>query len=809
MSDKSEKDGPGDNADSPGGVIKVFPGAEGGEGGPGELPVVPISDNVVFPFTIVPLSIMAPKAIAAAEYAMSRQRILAMVAIKEPFEGEITAEKLYQVGTAARIMRLFKAPDGSLNLILQGAYRIRVAGLKTEDNILVATVENAPEKETANRITTEALIRNVLGQFRRLVQLTPYLSDELETIAQEIDNPLQLAYLAGALIRMDKDAKQRILELDLPEEKLSTVYEVLQRELAILELGNKIQSDAHSEISKSQREYFLREQLKAIRRELGEVDATIAEVEELKEKIISAVLPEEVAEEAEKQTARLERIPTASAEYAVVRTYLDWLLGLPWSKSTKDKLDLKRARRILDEDHYDLEKVKERVIEFLAVRKLKKDSRGPILCFVGPPGVGKTSLGQSIARALGRTFMRMSLGGIRDEAEIRGHRRTYVGALPGRIIQGINRVGTNNPVFMLDEIDKVGADFRGDPSSALLEVLDPEQNWSFRDHYLELSFDLSHVLFIATANITDTIQPALRDRMEVIELPGYTEEDKIQIARRHLVPRQLEQNGIPKGKLSFHAAGLREIVRSYTMEAGVRNLERNIAAICRKYATKYAGGNRRAQKVGAAEVCRYLGPERRTMDVARRTSRAGVATGLAWTAAGGDVLFVEALAMPGKGELLLTGQLGDVMQESARAALSYVRHRCGDLGLEDGFFQKNDIHIHVPAGAIPKDGPSAGVTMATAVASLLTGRPVKKQVAMTGEITLAGHVLPVGGIKEKVLAAGRAGIKTVILPLRSKGQLDDIPEKRKKGLRFVLVETVDEVWDAALFKTRRLEKAAR
>ncbi len=785
------------------GAIGMVSQSENGPKGISELPVVPISDNVVFPFTVIPLSITAPRAVAAVEYAMSRERTLAMVAVKKPFEGALTADNLFKVGTAARIVRLFKAPDGSLNLILQGAYRIRIVDMRSEGNVFVARVKNFPEKKPADSIAAEALTRKVLDQFRRLVQLTPYLSDELETVAQEIDNPLQLAYLAGALIRMEKDAKQEILELDVPEKKLSRVYEILQQELAILEMGNKIQSEAQTEISKTQREYFLREQLKAIRRELGELDASMAEVEELREKISKADLPEEVAKEASKQISRLERIPTASAEYSVVRTYLDWLLGLPWRVSTEDNLNLERAQKFLDEDHWDLEKVKERVVEFLAVRKLKKDSRGPILCFVGPPGVGKTSLGQSIARALGRKFIRMSLGGIRDEAEIRGHRRTYVGALPGRIIQGIERAGTNNPVFMLDEIDKVGADFRGDPSSALLEVLDPEQNSSFRDHYVDLPFDLSRVLFIATGNITDTMQPALRDRMEIIELPGYTEEDKVQIARRHLVPRQLEENGIPDGKLRFTAAGLREIVRFYTMEAGVRTLERNIAAICRKYATRYARGRRKPQAIGPEQVRRYLGPLRRTADVARRTSRAGVATGLAWTAAGGEVLFVEALSMPGRGNLVLTGQLGDIMQESARAALSYVRHRAGDLGIGDEYFRRHDIHIHVPAGAIPKDGPSAGVTMASAIASCLTRRPVKKDVAMTGEITLAGHVLPIGGLKEKVLAARRAGIRTVILPMQNKPQLDDIPAKLKQHLKFTLVETVDEVWDAALFKARR------
>ncbi len=795
--------------DANGHIIQVVSPPKDSLEGQLTLPVVPISDNVVFPYTIVPLSVMAPRAVAAVEKAMGGERMLAMLTVKESFEGELKPDNLCKVGTAARIMRLFKAPDGSMNLILQGAMRIRVERIEEQDNVLVATARSHPEEEPEDRLQAEALIRNVLDQFRRLVQLTPYLSDELQTVAQEIDNPLQLAYLAGALIRMDKDAKQEILELDKPEEKLQRVHDVMQRELSILELGNKIQSEAQSEISKTQREYYLREQLKAIRRELGEADTTMAEVEELKNKLEKTDLPEEVAEEAQKQVARLESIPTASAEYTVVRTYLDWLLEIPWKVSTEDNLDLERARGILDEDHYDLEKVKDRIIEFLAVRKLKESTRGPILCFVGPPGVGKTSLGQSIARALERKFIRMSLGGIRDEAEIRGHRRTYVGALPGRIIQAINRAGTNNPVFMLDEIDKVGADFRGDPSSALLEVLDPEQNWSFRDHYLEMPFDLSKVLFIATGNITDTIQPALRDRMELIELSGYTEEDKVQIARKHLVARQMDQNGIPPKKLRFLVSGLREVIHGYTREAGVRNLERNIGSICRKYATKLAKGRKAAEKIDARKVGEYLGPKKHMLDVARRTSRAGVATGLAWTAAGGDILFVEALAVSGKGGSLLTGQLGDVMQESARAALSYVRHRAGDLGVLQDFFKDNDIHIHVPAGAIPKDGPSAGVTMAAAIASCATDRPVKKDVAMTGEITLAGHVLPVGGIKEKVIAATRAGLHTVILPAQNKPQLDEIPAKQKRGLRFELVETIDEVWQAALFKRRRREGKKR
>jgi len=784
------------------GKIGISPPPPPGQTGevPAELPVVPIADNVVFPFTVIPLSIRAPKAVAAAEYAMSRERMLVMVALKQDFEGELTPERLYDVGTASRILRLFKAPDGSLNLILQGAFRVKLDGIREQANVFLAAVKPHPEANVADTIAAEALMRNVVDQFRRLVQLTPYLSDELQTVATEIDNPLQLAYLAAALIRMDKDTKQEILALDRPEDKLRKVYSVLQRELEILELGAKIQTQAQTEISKSQREYFLREQLKAIRKELGELDGGMEEVEELRERVNKADLPQEVKEEAQRQVGRLERIPASSPEYAVIRTFLDWILGLPWHVSTAVNPDIGEARKILDEDHYDLEKVKERILEFLAVRKLKSDTHGPILCFIGPPGVGKTSLGQSIARATGRKFIRMSLGGMHDEAEIRGHRRTYVGALPGRIIQSIQRVGTNDPVFMLDEIDKVGADFRGDPSSALLEVLDPEQNFSFRDHYLELPFDLSKVFFIATGNIVDTVQPALRDRMEMIELPGYTEEDKIQIAVTHLVPKQLKENGVPKGKLEFTKEGLHKIVGGYTREAGVRNMEREIASICRKYAASYAEGNTKKDVVNAGAVEKYLGPAKVMPEAALRTSRAGVATGLAWTASGGDILFVEVIAMPGKGNLILTGQLGDVMQESARAALSYVRHSYKRLGIDEDVFQKSDIHIHVPAGAIPKDGPSAGVTIATAVASCLTNRPVHKEVAMTGEITLSGHVLPVGGIKEKMLAASRAGLKTVVLPAQNKPQLDEMKAEQKKGLKFVLADTVEEVWDTALFK---------
>jgi ATP-dependent Lon protease len=573
---------------------------------------------------------------------------------------------------------------------------------------------------------------------------------------------------------------------------------ILTREVELLELGGKIQSQVKNEIEKTQREYFLREQLKAIRQELGETDERVQEANEIRERLQKAALPEEVMKEAEREVVRLEKLPPGSAEYNVIRTYLDWIMELPWNRGTEDNLDLDRAQAILDADHYDLEKIKERIVEYLAVRKLKRDMKGPILCFVGPPGVGKTSLGQSIARALGRRFVRMSLGGMRDEAEIRGHRRTYIGALPGRIIQSMRQVGSNNPVFMIDEIDKVGSDYRGDPSSALLEVLDPEQNVSFRDHYLDLPFDLTHVLFITTANVLQTIQPALRDRMETLTLPGYTEEEKVGIARHFLVPKQLKEHGLEEGNLQFTEESLRKIIASYTREAGVRNLQREIAGVCRKVARGVAAGRTQQITVGPEDLHGYLGPEKTYPEAAKRTVVSGVATGLAWTETGGDILFIEATKMPGGKVLTLTGQLGDVMQESAKAALSYVRSRAKNLGIDEMFYEKSDIHLHVPAGAIPKDGPSAGVTMVVALVSLLLDRPVRNDVAMTGESTLTGQVLPVGGIREKALAARRAGIKTIVLPRRNEGDLEEIPEELRKDLNFVFVETAEEAIAATL-----------
>jgi len=660
-------------------------------------------------------------------------------------------------------------------------------------------------------------MRNVVDLFGRLVALVPHLPDELMMAAASTDDPRQLVYLISTSMRMDLQDAQEILEMDLVTDKLRRLTNILTHELEVLELGKKIQSEAQSEMEKMQREYFLREQLKAIQRELGEGDEQQMEIEELRTKIAEAGMSEEAEKEALRELSRLEKLPPAAAEYGVIRTYLDWLTSLPWSVTTEDTLDITVARQVLDEDHYDLDKIKERILEYLSVRKLRlervaereeaelhpqdvirREREGVILCFVGPPVVGKTSLGQSIARALERKFIRMSLGGVRDEAEIRGHRRTYIGALPGRIIQTIRRVGSKNPVMMLDEVDKIGADWRGDPSSALLEVLDPEQNREFRDHYLDVAFDLSEVMFITTANILDTIPGPLRDRMEILQLSGYTEEEKVNIAKDYLVPRQIRENGLRASEISLTDEALRTIIRDYTREAGVRNLERQVGGICRKVATKVAEGKTESVVVDAEQVSEYLGKPIFFFEAAERCDMPGVATGLSVTAVGGDILFIEATKMPGQKGLTITGQLGEVMKESAQAALSYVRSQAKNLGFDENFFNTNDIHVHVPAGAVPKDGPSAGVTIATALASLLTGRPVRADVGMTGEITLRGQVLPVGGIKEKILAAHRAGLRTVVLPRRNEKDLDDLPQETRDDMTFVLVERVDEVLSTAL-----------
>ena len=764
---------------------------------PDTLPIIPLKDTVIYPFTVIPLFISEEKSIKAIENAMSSHRIVGTVAIK-PKETEDTGiSDLYTIGTAAVIHKMLRMPDRGMALIVQGIVKISIKEYISQDPFLNASIDVIVEEPVKNN-RIEALMRTAITQTQKMISLAPYLPEELQVTAINLDDPLKLAYLIATIVKMKLEERQVILELDDVEDKLSRVISILTREVDLLELGGKIQTQVQSEMTKAQREYYLREQLKAIKQELGETDERTQETNELKNRLQEANLPEEVRKEAEREVNRLDKIPSASPEYNVIRTYLDWILELPWNKSTEDNLDLDRAQNILDADHYDLEKIKERIVEYLAVRKLKKEAKGPILCFVGPPGVGKTSLGQSIARALGRKFIRMSVGGMRDEAEIRGHRRTYVGALPGRIIQSIRRAGSNNPLFMIDEIDKVGADFRGDPSSALLEVLDPEQNFSFRDHYLDLPFDLSKVMFITTANVIMTIHPALRDRMEVLTLSGYTEEEKLGIAIHYLIPRQIKENGLTKDNIEFTNDAVLKIISAYTREAGVRNLEREIATVCRKVAKNVAAGKVEKIIVAANDLHKFLGPEKIYPEVAKRTAVPGVATGLAWTETGGDILFIEATQMPGSKGFTLTGQLGDVMQESAKAALSYVRSKAKELGIDEGFFEKHDFHLHVPAGAIPKDGPSAGVTMITSLVSLLTGKPVNNEVAMTGEITLTGIVLPIGGIKEKVLAARRAGIKTVILPKRNEADLEELPEDLKKDMRFVFVETINEVLKAAL-----------
>ncbi len=759
---------------------------------PSELPLLLMEDIVIYPHTLVPLILKDPPLVAAVDDALSHDRIAGAVMLKDKEKGDF-----YQTGSAILIHRMLKFPDGTMRMVTQGLAKITITKMTQDDPFPKAQIQVLEERaEKSERV--EALMRAVLGQYQKMISLVPYIPDELQAATMNIEDPFRLVYFISTLIKMKPEDKQQIIELESAEEKLKKISSILQREVELLELGTKIQSEVQDKMTKGQREYVLREQLKAIKQELGEEDEVQVEIKEFRDKMAVANLPDYVLKEAERELSRLEKVPVASPEYGVIRTYLEWLTELPWTHETQDNMDLDRAKRILDEDHYNLKEVKERILEYLAVRKLRKEMKGPILCFAGPPGVGKTSLGQSIARALERKFIRLSLGGMRDEAEIRGHRRTYIGALPGSIIQNIRRAESRNPVFMLDEIDKVGADFRGDPSSALLEVLDPEQNTTFRDNYLDLPFDLSKVFFITTANTLETIHPALRDRMEILVLPGYTEHEKIAIAQKYLIPKQREEHGLEKGDVTFAEGGIKKLVSSYTREAGVRNLERQIARVCRKVAFKKGQGQKTGDTITPESLRDYLGPERYFPEVAMRTSRPGVATGLAWTEAGGDILFVEATKMPGKKGLSLTGQLGEVMQESAKAALSYVRTKADALNIERDFFEKYDLHVHVPAGAIPKDGPSAGVTIACALASELTGRPVRNDVAMTGEITLSGLVLPVGGIKEKILAAKAAGIKKVILPLRNRGDVEEIGEELKAGLEFVFVESADEVFQMAL-----------
>jgi ATP-dependent Lon protease len=775
---------------------------------PDILPLIPLRDLILFPNLVVPLFVGRERSITALEESMRQDHFVALVTQRKPNTQDPVGEDLYEIGCVASVLQELKLPDGTAKALVEGQQRMRVVEFIAEDPYLKVRVELIPEVSEVD-VETEALMRNLVSDFEKAAQLGKPVPQEVLIAAVSIEEPGRLADFVAFHLNLKVDEKQSILEAVDPKDRIEQAAGFLRKELEILELGSKIQNRVKESMTKTQREYFLREQLKAIQQELGQYDEVQAEIDEYKEKIQQAGMPEEVEEKALKELGRLEKMPQAAAETGVIRTYLDWLTGLPWTRESEEKLDLIEARNVLDEDHYGLEKVKERVLEYLAVHKLTNKQRGPILCFVGPPGVGKTSIGRSIARALNRKFTRMSLGGVHDEAEIRGHRRTYVGALPGRIIQSISTVDTKNPVFMMDEIDKVGMDFRGDPTSALLEVLDPEQNFAFQDNYLEAPFDLSDVMFITTANLLDTIPPALQDRMEVIHFPGYTEDEKLHIAKQYLVPKQLKEHGLTEGKLVIADTALTEIIRRHTREAGVRNLERNIAAICRQIARSVVEGKKAKTTVTARNLHRYLGPQRFSFGMAEEKDEVGVATGLVWTEVGGDVIFIEATTMKGKGELMLTGQLGDVMRESAQAAVTYIRTRAKALGIDEDFLQKLDLHIHVPAAAIPKDGPSAGITMATSLASALIGCPVHRDLAMTGEITLRGHVLPIGGLKEKLLAAHRAGIKTVLVPKENVRDLELLPEHVRTDMKIVPVESMDEVLDRALIQECRPKMAKR
>jgi ATP-dependent Lon protease len=777
---------------------------------PDVLPVLPMPDIVIFPYMIVPLFVNRERSAKAVDHALAENRMIMLVSQKDPNIDEPKAADLYDFGTVSVIMRMLKMPDGRVRILVQGFSRAQVEFFDESNPYISAKIQPRAEPQvTAATPELEALIRNVKSTLERMVSLGKNISPDLVAIAANLDDPGRLSDLVASNLDLKVDKAQEVLQLIDPIDRLRRVHQLMTKETEVLEIQNDINTQARGEMDKTQREFYLRQQMKAIQQELGEGNELQEEIEQYREKIKKAKMPKEVQEEADRQLGRLERMHPDAAETATLRNYLDWMVSLPWSKSTKDNLDLKKAQKILDEDHYGLGKIKDRIIEHLAVRKLKKDSKGPILCFVGPPGVGKTSLGKSIARALGRKFVRMSLGGVHDEAEIRGHRRTYVGAMPGRVIQSIHQAGTNNPVFMMDEVDKIGADFRGDPSSALLEVLDPEQNFAFRDNYLNVPFDLSNVMFVTTANMLDPIQPAFRDRMEIIQLSGYTEEEKLEIAKRHLIPKQIEEHGLKKSQINFTDEGIRSMINLYTQEAGLRNLEREIAAVCRKVAKQVATGEKKVRKIHTDNLDQFLGRPKIFQEELLKRDQIGVATGLAWTPVGGDVLFVEATAMRGRGGLTLTGQLGDIMKESAQAALSYARSHAKEFGIQEDFFSKNDIHVHVPEGAIPKDGPSAGVTMATAILSLLTGKAVYRKIAMTGEITLRGEVLPVGGIKEKVLAARRAKIDTVILPSLNKRDLEDVNETIRKEMHFVFVDDVKSVFKAALLEAKKPGKVVR
>ncbi len=781
-----------------------------------DLPVLPLRGAVVYPMMWLPLPIGQKRSIRLVEESLPSSRIIALVASKNENIEEPNPEEIYTIGTAAQIHRVLKTPDGTMRLVIQGLERIRITSYIQQEPYLRARVEVIPEAEEEN-LEMEALMRAVQELFRKLIELEPHMPEELAIMALNVEDARQLAYLVASSMRLATDEAQKLLEMDRIYDKLMRLTQLLKKEVEVLELGRKIQTEAQGEMERMQREFYLREQIKAIQKELGDDDEQSGDIRDLEERIVAAGMSDEAEKEAKRELERMRRMPIQAAEYSVIKTYLDSLVSLPWQKQTSDNLDIQHARAVLDEDHFGLEEIKERILEFLAVRKLRAERReeagsetihdkirrereGVVLCFVGPPGVGKTSLGISIARAMERKFVRLALGGVRDEADIRGFRRTYIGSMPGRIIQSLRRIESNNPVFMLDEVDKLGRDFRGDPSNALLEVLDPEQNREFRDHYLDVAFDLSQVMFITTANILDTIPGPLRDRMEIIELSSYTEDEKVQIAQGYLIPRQIRENGLRINEIDFTEDALRETIQGYTREAGVRHLERQIGKICRKIAAKVAVGSSSGNIViDKANVGQFLGKrEIHAEELIERVEQPGVAVGLAWTATGGDIMFFEATKSPGDKGFTLTGQLGDVMKESAQAALSYVRSRASALNIDPETFRKSDIHLHIPAGAIPKDGPSAGITMATALVSLLTGKPLRPKVGMTGEITLRGKVLPIGGVKEKVLAAARFGLETIILPKHNEADLDDVPAAVREKLNFILVDTVDEVWAAAI-----------
>jgi ATP-dependent Lon protease len=774
---------------------------------PASLPILPVRDVVIFPYMILPLFVGRDLSIKAIENAVGENKMIMLVSQKDLNIETPSVEDLYTVGTVGSLLRMLKLPDGRLKILVQGLAKAKILNYIQTEPYYIGEVEKIIEQERPEiTLEVEALMRNVKELVDKSLALGKSFLPDIIVLIENIEDPGRLADLVASNLGLKADQAQALLEQIDPIQRLRKISELLNREVEVLLVQQKIQSDVKGEIDKTQREYFLREQLKAIQRELGEIDEKTEEVMELRKKIEKAKMPDKVEKEAIKQINRLEKMHQDSAEAGTIRTYADWLIELPWSKSTKDNLDLKKAKKVLDEDHYDLEKVKDRILEYLGVRKLKEKMKGPILCFVGPPGVGKTSLGKSIARSLGREFFRMSLGGMRDEAEIRGHRRTYVGAMPGRIIQGIKTSGKNNPVFMLDEVDKIGMDFRGDPASALLEVLDPEQNNAFTDHYLGVPFDLSNVMFITTANLIHPIPAPLRDRMEIIPLSGYTSEEKIGIAKNYLIPKQLKEHGISDKNIKINDSALLQITTHYTSEAGVRNLEREIANLCRKVARRIAEGKTKKYSIFSTNLSKYLGVPKFLPEEEIKKDEIGVATGLAWTESGGDIIYIEATMMKGKGGLTLTGQLGDVMKESAHAALSYIRSKAKILGISNNLFSQNDIHIHVPAGGIPKDGPSAGITMATALASVFTGKAVHKSIAMTGEVTLRGKVLPIGGLKEKSLAAKRMGIKKVIIPKRNEKDLEDIPKYVKKNMEFIAVETMDEVLKHALITSKKKRK---